>query len=142
MQYLAGVKPNALWPADARARGDIMRWQCWSLAHWGSESWTPLVFQNIVKAVFDMGPPDEAAVAAATEAFHRDAAHLETYLTRQLYLAGDAVTLADFSVAAPLFYADRAKLPVASHAKVRDWFARVSALPAWRETAPQMPAAA
>ena len=29
MQYLAGEKPNSLWPDDARARADITRWQCW-----------------------------------------------------------------------------------------------------------------
>ena len=27
MQYLAGQKPNSLWPNDARARADITRWQ-------------------------------------------------------------------------------------------------------------------
>jgi glutathione S-transferase len=43
---------------------------------------------------------------------------------------------------APLFYADRAGMPLAPYAKVRDWFARVSALSCWRETAPQPVAAA
>jgi hypothetical protein len=33
-------------------------------------------------------------------------------------------------------------LPVEPYAKLRDWFGRVSALPAWKETAPQAPAAA
>jgi glutathione S-transferase len=52
------------------------------------------------------------------------------------------LTLADFSVAAPLFYASEAELPVAPYQHVRDWFSRVSALPAWRETAPAPAAAA
>jgi hypothetical protein len=39
-------------------------------------------------------------------------------------------------VAAPLFYAKEVDLPLAAYAPLRDWFARVSALPAWRETAP------
>ncbi len=38
MQYIAGQKPNSLWPDDARARADIMRWQCWQLAHWGGDA--------------------------------------------------------------------------------------------------------
>lgn len=33
MQYVAGQKPNALWPNDARMRADITRWQSWNLAH-------------------------------------------------------------------------------------------------------------
>src|SRR5262249_46983544 len=38
MQYLAAQRPNSLWPDDARARADIMRWQSWQLVHWGKES--------------------------------------------------------------------------------------------------------
>ena len=89
MQYLASQRPNSLWPNDARARADIMRWQSWQLAHWGKD-----------------------------------------------------VTLADFSVAAVLFHAEAAELPLAPYAKIREWFGRVSALPCWSQTAPQMPAAA
>ena len=35
MQYLASRTTNSLWPDEARARADIMRWQSWQLAHWG-----------------------------------------------------------------------------------------------------------
>ena len=46
MQYLASRKPNSLWPDDARARADIMRWQSWSLAHFSKEGCEPLLFQR------------------------------------------------------------------------------------------------
>ena len=49
MHYLANQKPNSLWPNNARARADIMRWQSWQLAHWGSDACHPLIFQNFVK---------------------------------------------------------------------------------------------
>ena len=45
-------------------------------------------------------------------------------------------------VAAPLFHAQGAGMPVAPYANIRGWFERVSSLPCWNETAPQMPAAA
>jgi hypothetical protein len=51
------------------------------------------------------------------------------------------VTLADFSVAAPLFYAEKAELPLTSYPHIREWFGRVSSLPAWRDTAPAAAAA-
>ena len=57
------------------------------------------------------------------------------------YLVGNALTIADFSVAA-LAYAKEAELPVAPYPHLRDWLARVSALPAWSTTAPQRPPAA
>jgi glutathione S-transferase len=142
MQYIADRKPNALWPNDARARADITRWQCWNLAHWGGEACQPLIFQRLVKKIFNMGPPDAAPVDKATESFNREASTLDAHLGKHGFLVGSAVTLADFSVAAPLFYTKEAEFPVASYAHLRDWFARVSALPAWHETAPNFAAAA
>jgi len=142
MQYLASQKPNSLWPNDARARADITRWQCWQLTHWGSEACVPLVFNRLVKKLLNLGPPDEAAVAKATEAFNKEAKILEVHLARQPYLVGKEITLADFAVAANLLYAKEAELPLGPYGRVQEWFGRVSALPVWRETAPQRPAAA
>jgi len=142
MQYLASQKPNSLWPDNARSRADIARWQSWSLAHWSKEGCEPLIFNRLVKKILNLGSPDEAAVAQGTQCFNKEAAVLDAHLAKQPYLAGKELTLADFSVAAPLFYAKEAELPIGPHARVQEWFGRVSALPCWRETAPQFAAAA
>ena len=142
MQYIASRKPNALFPDDARTRADIMRWQSWQLAHWGKEGCDPLIFNRLVKKLANLGPPNEAEVAKGLECFNREAAVLEALLGRQPYLVGKDVTLADFSIAAPLFHAQASDLPLAAYPKVREWFGRVSALPCWNQTAPQFPAAA
>jgi glutathione S-transferase len=142
MQYLASQKPDTLWPDDARARADIARWQSWQLAHWGKEACEPLLIERIVKQILNLGPADEAVCTRALACFARDAAILDAHLARQPYLVDGAVTLADFSLAVLLFYADRAGLPFASYPHIADWFARVAALPCWKETAPQFTAAA
>jgi glutathione S-transferase len=142
MQYLADQKPNSLWPNDPRARADIMRWQSWHLQHWGKEACEPLIIERLVKQFLNLGAPDPAVVDKATQAFHRDASVLEAHLGRQPYLVGSHITLADFSVGAALFYINEAGLPAAPYPRLRDWFSRVSALPAWRETAPAPAAAA
>jgi glutathione S-transferase len=67
---------------------------------------------------------------------------LDAHLAKQKYLVGDALTVADFAVASPLFYAKQAELPLQSYPHIRGWFERVAALPCWGETAAQMPAAA
>lgn len=142
LQYLASKVPNKLWPDDARTRADITRWQSWGLAHWSKEGCEPLLFQRLVKKVLNLGPPDEAAIAKGLEAFHREAKVLDVHLAQQPYLVGKDITIADFSIAAPLFHAKAADMPIAPYARLQDWFGRVSALPCWRETAPQQPAAA
>ena len=142
MQYLGDRKSNTLWPNDARVRADIMRWQSWQLQHWSKEACEPLIFQRLVKKFMNLGPPDAAVVEKGTEAFNREARVLDAHLAKQPYLVGTGVTLADFSVAAPLVYMKEAELPVAPYPHLRDWFGRVFALPAWRETAPAPAAAA
>ena len=47
-------------------------------------------------------------MAKGTECFNKEAKVLDAHLAKQPYLVGKEMTLADFSVAAPLFYADRA----------------------------------
>jgi len=142
LQYLAGKQATPLWPDNARTRADITRWQCWELAHWSAQACQPLTFENLVKKFVNLGPPDTAAVAKATECFNKEAKMLDAHLGKHKYLVGDALTVADFAVAAPLFHAQGAAMPVAPYANVRGWFERVSALPCWSETAPQMAAAA
>lgn len=142
MQYIAGKKPNALWPNDPRTRADITRWQSWNLAHWNRDVWAPVLFERLVKKFLNLGAPDQAAIAKGVVAYEKEAKMLDAHLTKQKYLVGDALTIADFAVAAPLFYAKEAELPLAPYSHVRGWFERVSALPCWRETAPQMAAAA
>ena len=142
MQYLASQKPNSLWPDNARARADIARWQSWQLAHWSKEGCEPLIFNRLVKKLLNLGAPDEAAVAKGNESFHKEAKVLDAHLAKEPYLVGKELTLADLSVAAPLFYTKEADLPVGPYARLQEWFGRISALPCWRQTAPQFPAAA
>jgi glutathione S-transferase len=142
LQYIAGKSANSLWPNDARTRADIARWQFWQLGHWGAEACQPLTFQRLVKKIMNLGPPDEAAVAKGTEAFNKEAKMLDAHLGKHQYLVGNALTIADFAVAAPLLYAQQAEMPLGPYGNLRAWFDRVAALPCWRETAPQFPAAA
>jgi glutathione S-transferase len=142
MQYLASQTPNALWPDDARTRADIMRWQSWHQQHWAASACTPLLFENFVKGFFDMGAPDAAIVAKATESFHREAAVLDAHLAKRSFLVGSGVSLADFTVVSPLVYAAEGGLPLERYPQVRDWSARILSLPAWRATAPNQASAA
>jgi glutathione S-transferase len=142
LQYLASKNATPLYPSDAQGRADVTRWMCWDLAHWGAQACQPLIFENLVKKFVNMGPPDAAAVAKGNEAFNKEAQILDAHLGKQKYVVGDALTIADFAVAAPLFHAKGAEMPLGPYGNVRAWFERVAALPCWSETAPQMSQAA
>ncbi len=142
LQYLSAKAKSPLYPDDVRARADIARWMSWDLAHWGADACQPLTFENLVKKFVNLGPADSAVVAKANEAFNKEARMLDAHVASRKYLLGETLTIADFAVAAPLFHAEGAKIPMGSHANLGAWFGRVSSLPCWTETAPQLAAAA
>jgi glutathione S-transferase len=142
MQYLASRSTNSLWPQDARVRADITRWQSWQLQHFGPDACQPLTFQHLVKKILGLGPADPVIVDKALEAFKRDASVLDMHLTKQRYLVGQELTLADFSVAAMLVYAEKAEMPLGQYPRVQEWSGRIFALQAWLEAAPTPAAAA
>ncbi|MEE9158156.1 MAG: glutathione S-transferase family protein, partial [Gammaproteobacteria bacterium] len=112
MQYLTSKRPgNALWPSDPKVQANISRWQCWQLGHWGAACGI-LIYERLVKKMFDLGPPDPAEIAKAEERFHRFADVLNRYLEGRTWLVGDSVTLADFSVGSLLDLTDAAKYPI------------------------------
>ncbi len=137
MQYLASQVETSLWPDDAKLRADISRWQCWQLAHW-SRGCQPLTYERVVKPMFNLGEPDSQVIEQALASFHREAAVLNAHLSQHDYLVNDQLTLADFSVAMELANATAAQMPLDDYPAIGAWLARMEALPAWQQTAPQM----
>jgi glutathione S-transferase len=144
LQYLAAKKPESgLLPRDERGRLDVTRWQFWDLAHW-DPTCAIFAFEYVVKPfVLRAGEPDQAAIAKGTEAFHRAAKVLDGQLKGKKFVTGDTLTVADFSLGAPMKLADMAHYPLAPYGEIKRWYATLSALPAWQKTLAQtaMPAA-
>lgn len=140
MQYLASQHPNELFPADPRARADIARWQFWECNHF-NRAVAAISFENVFKPMFNLGAPDATAIAQATEQFHRYAPVLEGQLARRKFVVGERPTLADYSIAGHLMYAQAAQVPLQSYGAIRAWYDRMEQLPPWRASAPVMPGA-
>ena len=136
MQYLASKKPaSGLLPSDERGRADVTRWQFWDSSHFSPQLGT-LAFQRILKAAFGMGPPDAAKVDEALTNFRRFAAVLDQHLDGRRYVVGEALTVADLTLASSLMYARQSEAPVAEFPHLQAWFARISELDAWKQTNP------
>ncbi|MFN0042126.1 MAG: glutathione S-transferase family protein [Alphaproteobacteria bacterium] len=136
MIHIAEKKPNALWPSDADARIDILRWLFWDAAHWQT-TLGMFLFQNLVKPMLGQGDPDAAVLAFAGQEFTRYGAVLDNHLAKRDWIVGAEPTLADFAIGAALHYAPQAKIPVEAHGHIGRWFARLAALPVWAATQPK-----
>lgn len=138
IQYLASKRPESgLLPKDERGRIDVARWQFWDLAHWEPACLNFLREYVVKPFIFKSGEPDLEAVAKGTDIFHRTAKVLDDQLRNRKFVTGDTLTLADFSLGAPLKYADMAHLPLGPYNEIRRWHSALSAMPAWQKTMTQ-----
>ncbi|MFI5400197.1 MAG: glutathione S-transferase family protein [SAR324 cluster bacterium] len=136
MAYLADKKPgNTLYPAAAQPRADVNRWLFWAANHWGPAV-AALVFENLLKARFNLGPPEPVQVKRQEDFVRTFGGVLDGHLAKRQWVCGSAVTLADMALAASLMNAGPAKIPVQSFAHVQTWLARVKGLDAWKQTEP------
>ncbi len=123
-----------LWPRDARQL-EITRWFSWNQQHF-SRAGGSLYFENIVKKRFGIGAPDPVEVEHALGEFRRWATVLNDHLSGRTWLVGQAITVADFSVAMTLPYADEAHLPVGEFANVCRWHDQLNQIEGWRAPFP------
>lgn len=141
-QYLATQKPGLL-PMDEKSRADVTRWMFWETSDWDPACAT-LIFERFVKGMFGGGPADPVEVEKGLTKFHRAAKILNAHLKGRKFVTGDQISVADFSLGAPLIMAQPAQLPVDEYPEIVRWYAQLTALPAWQKALAmgQMPAAA
>lgn len=138
MAYLADKTPgNKLYPTDLAARAHVNQWLFWVSSHFSSSTGM-LVFQNFLKGMMGKGAPDPSIVGLAEAEFTRCCKVLDAHFAKNKYLCGDAMSLADVSLCAPLMYIGPGKLPVAGHESLNAWCARMQDTDAWKQTQPQM----
>jgi glutathione S-transferase len=135
MQYLAAKKPESgLLPKDERARADVTRWQFWDSSHWSPALGT-LTFQKVLRPMMGLGEPDAAKVEEGLAGIRRFGAVLNARLEGKKFVVGDALTVADLTIAASLMYAKQTDVPLGDFPNVAQWFGRICELPAWGRTA-------
>jgi glutathione S-transferase len=143
MQYLADSKPGqTLYPADALARADVNRWMFWACQHF-SQPIGQIAWENVWKKMVNGEGADPTLLAHGAHNLARAATVLDHHAAGRTWLVGERVTLADYAVAAPLIVSERARLPLDDYPHLLAWYARVQALPAWRNSerpAPVQPA--
>jgi glutathione S-transferase len=134
LQYLASKKPEAgLFHENARVRAAIAKWQFWDSAHW-DPTIAVFVFENYVKKLFGRGEPDPAELARGRDLLARNAPALEAALQRHRYVAGDRLTLADFSLGAAFTVAEAGGIPLEEYRGIQRWGTELRALPSWHQT--------
>jgi glutathione S-transferase len=135
LEYLASLKPEAgLLPADTKARLQVTKWLYWESAHW-DPACAIFAFERVVKKLFNRGEPVQAEIDRGTQLFERIGKVLDGALAQHRYVAGDKLTIADFSLGASLSIADDAGFPITKYQHVQRWKTEITSLPSFAKTA-------
>ncbi len=130
MVHLAARCDSDLWPQDRR-QIEVVRWLSWNLQHFNPYTGT-LYFEYIIRPRYGLGDPDKQAIEQATGNFRIFAAVLDAHLARHRWLAGETLTLADFSMASSLPFAEAAHIPLHEFSAIARWHEQLCELDAWR----------
>lgn len=135
VQYLAdGARDDRLFPRAPKRRADVVRWQCWELAHFGR--WLGVIlFERLFKPLFG-GTADDAVAAAALEQFAGFAATLDRQLAGRRFVTGDSLTIADYCLASQLPMTSLGRVDLTPYGNIVAWMERIDQQEAWRASAP------
>ena len=83
--------------------------------------------------------PDPAVVAEFGKRAQAAWGVLDAHLAGRAWIVGDRTTIADLSCCGYLYFADELGVDWNGYPSVRDWLARLAALPGWRHPYDLMP---
>ena len=138
-QYLADkAGADALFPRDPQKRADVVRWQCWELAHF-NKAFGAIAWETIAKPPLNLGAANEALVEASLKDLSRFAALLDRHMAGRRYLVGDDITIADYSMITLEKFERATPFDWAPHPNVGAYFERMRKVDHWARTAPAQP---
>ena len=131
LRYLAATYgADRFWSADPAARAAIDSWM-----DWAQTALQPAFLGGLFWGFYRTPPAqrDAAAVAEALGRTHRCLALVEAQVAGRVFVAGDALSLADIAIGTHLYRyfeleIDRPALP-----RLEAWYERLRARPAYRE---------
>lgn len=133
-EYIEERYPNpALMPSDPEGRFEVRRLVSWFDDKFHGEVTSKLLYERVNKKITGQGYPDSTNVKAGAKAikFHLD--YMGWLLDQRRWLAGDAMTLADFAAAAHLSSLDYiSDVDWDRSANVREWYSKIKSRPAFR----------
>ncbi|WP_108485282.1 glutathione S-transferase family protein [Oceaniglobus ichthyenteri] len=133
-EYIEEVHPTPpLMPTDALGRYEVRRLVAWFDDKFQHEVTSKLLYERVNKKVMGLGYPDSTNIKAGAKAVKYHLDYMAWLLEQRRWLAGDAMTLADFAAAAHLSCLDYiSDVDWNRSETVKDWYAKIKSRPAFR----------
>lgn len=133
-EYLEEVYPTpALMPSDPRERAEVRRLVGWFDDGFFQEVTSRVLYERVNKKLTGEGYPDSRNVKMGLQRIKDHLDYMAHLLETRRWLAGEIMTLADFTAAAHLSALDyTSDVDWHRSAVVKDWYAKIKSRPAFR----------
>ena len=133
-EYLEERHPDPpLMPKDPGERAEVRRLVGWFDDKFHHEVTSKLLYERVTKKLMGAGHPEAKHVKAGSKAIKFHLRYMTWLLEQRRWLAGNAMTLADFAAAAHLSALDyTSDVDWDRAAVVRDWYAKIKSRPSFR----------
>ena len=133
-EYLEEVYPTVpLLPNSAAERAEARRLAAWFDDKFHHEVTANLLYERINKKLMKSGYPDSSRIKAGAKNIKYHLDYMGWLLEQRRWLAGDRMTIADFSAAAQLSCLDYiSDVDWARNETVHDWYSKIKSRPAFR----------
>ncbi|WP_420861985.1 glutathione S-transferase family protein [Algirhabdus cladophorae] len=123
----------ALLPRDANDRYEVRRLVAWFDGKFHDEVTSKLLMERVYRKVMGLGYPDSKNVKQGLKAIKYHLDYMAWLLDQRRWLAGDSMSLADFTAAAHLSSLDYVSDVDWNRSEaVKDWYAKIKSRPAFR----------
>ncbi|MFD0980566.1 FtsZ-binding protein FzlA [Tropicimonas aquimaris] len=133
-EYLDEVIPEPpLLPRKPEDRYEVRRLCAWFDDKFHHEVTANLLYERVNKKITKMGYPESRNVKAGAKAIKYHLDYMHWLLDQRRWLAGDAMSLADFAAAAHISALDYiSDVDWNRSPNVKDWYAKIKSRPAFR----------
>jgi len=133
-EYLEETIPTPpLMPKDVEKRYEVRRLCAWFDDKFQDEVTAKLLYERVNKKLMSQGYPDSKNVKAGSVAIKYHLDYMGWLLEQRRWLAGDVMTLADFTAAAHLSALDyNSDVDWNRNPAVKDWYAKIKSRPSFR----------
>ena len=141
-EYLDEIHPEpALIPSDAEKRAEVRRLTCWFDDKFYRDVTLNLLGERMMKKIMGGGYPESKKIKAGSKNIRYHMKYMEYLLDRRRWLAGDRMSMADFSAAAQISCLDYiSDVDWNNYELVKEWYAKIKSRPAFRSLlADQLP---
>ncbi|MEL6521261.1 MAG: glutathione S-transferase family protein [Pseudomonadota bacterium] len=134
VEYIEEKSPDPpLLPRNAEARFEVRRLCAWFDDKFHREVTANLLYERVNKKLMGQGYPESKNVKAGAKAIKSHLDYMAWLLDQRRWLAGDSLSLADFTAAAHFSALDYiSDVDWNRSETVKDWYAKIKSRPAFR----------